>query len=344
MMFENINLEYSILLIKSIGKKSFQVLGDLVQKSRFTISRILPSAEQNFEAMKNIAQSFFDKKTELILIFDDTLIKKIHSRFMCGSGKFYDSKIGRRIMAYRLLCSAITDGNYIFPLQCLYLFSIEFQPEIMQSKCDIVKQMYLYAKAIFPNKKIIIAADGAFATEEILRWCIQNQILAEMRMAKNRTVWYKKQKQALSKIIDLQPKGRRMARTIQVSWHGLSLYITAQKRIDKHGNETVVYQVSTYQAKPSKHIAVYKKRWPIEKMFRTTKQHLGLQDCFSIKMDVQLNHITSVFLAYALLELERYVKKIPTPEAAIRSLKPRKVPFLKQRINRLGHIFGGFYA
>lgn len=344
MMFENINLEYSILLIKSIGKKSFQVLGDLVQKSRSTISRLLPSAEQNFEAMKNIVQKFFHKKSELILIFDDTLIKKMHSRFMRGSGKFYDSKIGRRIMAYKLLCSAITDGNYIFPLQCLYLFSTEFQPEIMQSKCDIVKQMYLYAKAIFPNKKIIIAADGAFATEEILTWCVQSQIPAEMRMAKNRTVWYKNQKQALSKIIDLQLKGKHKARTIQVIWHELSLYITAQKRVDKHDNETIVYQVSTYQAKPSKHVSIYKKRWPIEKMFRTTKQHLGLQDCFSTKMDVQLNHVTSVFLAYALLELERKVQKIKTPEDVIRWLKPRKVSFVKQRIARSGRIFSGIYA
>ena len=79
-------------------------------------------------------------------------------------------------------------------------------------------------------------------------------------------------------------------------------------------------------------------------MFRTTKQHLGLQECFSTKMDAQLNHVTSVFLAYALLELERKVQKLPTPEAAIRSLKPRKISSLKQRINRLGDIFRGSYA
>jgi hypothetical protein len=343
-MFENIHLEYSILLIKSIGKKSFQCLADLIGKSRSTISRILPSAEQNFESIKKIAQNFFHKKSDLILIFDDTLIKKTHSRFMRGSGMFYDSKIGRRIIAYRLLCSAITDGNYIFPLQCLYLFSPEFKPEIMQSKNDIVKQMYLYAKTIFPNKKLIIAADGAFATKETLTWCIKNQIPTEMRMAKNRTVWYKSEKQALSKISDLQPKGRQKARTIKAFWHDLPLFITAQKRTDKHGEETIVYQVSTYETKPSKHVAIYKKRWPIEKMFRTTKQSLGLQDCFSTKMDVQLNHVSSVFLAYTLLELQRKMQKFKTPEDVIRSLKLRSVPFLKQRINRLAGIFKGVYA
>lgn len=43
----------------------------------------------------------------------------------------------------------------------------------------------------------------------------------------------------------------------------------------------------------------YKKRWPIEKMFRTIKQHLGLQECQSTKMDTQLNHAAAVLLAYS---------------------------------------------
>src|ERR1700722_4970489 len=32
-------------------------------------------------------------------------------------------------------------------------------------------------------------------------------------------------------------------------------------------------------------------RWGIEKMHRTTKQSMGLQECFSTKIDTQFNHI-----------------------------------------------------
>ena len=343
-MFENINLEYSILIIKSIGKKSFQILGDCAQKSRSTISRLLPSSESNFATMQKIAQNFFKDKKELALAIDDTLVKKIYSRFMHGSGYFYDTKIGKSIMAYRLLCSAITDGNYIFPLQCLYLFSSEFKIEAAKSKADIVKQIIMLAIKLFPNKTIIVVADGAFATTEILKWCIINKISAEMRMHKNRKVFYKGQFFVISKIYNLIPRGRIMARTIQIVWHDLPLYITAQKRIDKHGDETIVYQVSTYKAKPSKHVANYKKRWPIEKIFRTTKQHLGLQECFSTKMHVQLNHVSAVLLAYSFLNLEQKTNHFSTPEEALRFLKSKKLPILKSRINRSGQIFGGLYA
>jgi len=51
-----------------------------------------------------------------------------------------------------------------------------------------------------------------------------------------------------------------MARTIQVVWHDIPLFITAQRRIDKHGEESIVYQASTYEAKPSEHVGNYKNR------------------------------------------------------------------------------------
>jgi len=103
----------------------------------------------------------------------------------------------------------------------------------------------------------------------------------------------------------IKPKVLQKSRTIHVVWHDIKLYLTAQKRIDKKGKETIVYQVSTYSAKPSQHVKMYKNRWPIEKEFRTTKQHLGLQECQSTKMKTQLHHAAAVFLAYAYLVVEQ---------------------------------------
>lgn len=54
------------------------------------------------------------------------------------------------------------------------------------------------------------------------------------------------------------------------------LDITAVRRIDKHGEESIVYQASTYREKPSEHIKNYKYRWPVEVFIRTTKQNIGL--------------------------------------------------------------------
>ncbi len=97
----------------------------------------------------------------------------------------------------------------------------------------------------------------------------------------------------------------------------------------KNGKESIVYQVSTYFAKPSKHVKTYKKRWPIEKMFRTTKQHLGLQECQSTKVETQLNHAAAVFLAYSYVVVQQKKKKFKTPEEALRAAKLKKECFFE---------------
>ena len=168
----------------------------------------------------------------------------------------------------------LTDGRNFIPLKCEYLFSIDFKEEQRPSKIEIIKQMITEAKNIFSDKEIVVALDGAFATVEILTWLLKSGIYAEMRMHKNRKVFFNNKHQVLAEIKELQLKGRYKARTIKVVWHELALYITAHKRIDKHNEATIVYQVATYQAAPSEHVSNYKKRWPIEKMFRTSKQFL----------------------------------------------------------------------
>lgn len=86
--------------------------------------------------MEKLAIDFFRNKKELVLAIDDTLIKKIYSTMMQGSGFFYDTKIGRTIRSYRLLCSAITDGKYVLPIKCAFLFDGKLLTEPITSKYD----------------------------------------------------------------------------------------------------------------------------------------------------------------------------------------------------------------
>ena len=166
-------LKYPILNLLSIGKKSFENLGQVIHKSGDTISRLLQPASISFKYTQYLCQSMFRDKRKLFCIIDDTLIK-----------------------------------------------------------------------------------------------------------------------------------GRQIARTISVLWHDMELEVTIVRHIDKHGDETIVFQVATYKALPHEHAANYKKRWAIEKMIRTSKQHLGLQDCYSKLLQTQHNHVASVLLSYALTQLD----------------------------------------
>lgn len=342
-MFLNTTTAYPILLIIST-KKSFEALGRFIGKTGKTICRWLKPACDYYAILLQLSIKEFATKQELILIFDDTLIQKIYSQLMEGSGRFYDTKLFRKIIAYKLLVAMLTDGIKFLPLSATFLFSNELVPDTKATKFEWIKKIILMVQKTFPKTHIIIAADGAFATKEFLRWCKENNIAIETRIRSNCVVEYQNATMRIRDIKSLMPKGRQMARTIKVLWHGIPLSITAQKRIDKRGNESIVFQASTFEAKPIRHVQIYRTRWNIEKMFRTTKQHLGLQECFARKMEHQESHVAAALLAYALLHLDQLKQKLPTPEAALRAAERKNGKPLKHYLQRLGRIIDIVYA
>ena len=217
-------------------------------------------------------------------------------------------------------------------------------PNPKETKYEWIKKIILKVKDLFPRTHIIVAADGAFASKDFLLWCVNNKVSAEVRMRSNCSVMYKNEKIRIRDIKELRPKGRQMARTTAVIWHGIPLFITAQRRIDKKGEESIVFQASTFEATPIRHVEIYQLRWNIEKMFRTTKQHLGLQECSARKMEIQESHIASVFFAYALLQCERKKQNLTTPKAALRAAERKKGKFLNRYIERLDRLIQDVYS
>jgi SRSO17 transposase len=341
-------LTYPILMLMSIGKKSFENLGKVINKSGDTAARLLQPAEESLKYAQSISQSIFQEKKKLYCIIDDTLIKKIFSRFMQGAGMFFDTKIGRRIMAYRLVVGMISDGKFAIPIECAYLFSKELTDElkdIFPSKEDIAKAIVKTAIRLFPNSKIIVVADGLYSTTNFLKWCVESKIAAEMRMHSNRVVEYNGARTTLRNLSkSIHPKGRQMMRTITAKWHDIDLEISIVRRINKHGEESIVFQCATYKATPKEHVKSYKVRWYVEKFNRTAKQKLGLQDCFSRSLQTQHNHVAAVLLSYALVQLEMKKYKLDTPEDAIRRSEKKNIASLLSRFNRLDEIFGEVHA
>ena len=343
MFIKNTLLAYPALLITST-KKSFAALGRKIKATGKTISKTLRDHCESYGVLENLAVKKFANKKELVLVFDETLIKKIYSRLMEGTGYFYDTGLFRRIMAYKLLAALLTDGSLTLPLSATFLFTKELVPNSKEDKSVWIKKIIMHVKGLFPKTRIIIAADGAFASKEFLRWCVDNGLPIEVRMRSNCRVDSKGVSLLIRDIKSLKPKGRQMARTIAVLWHGIPLFITAQRRIDKNGKETVVFQAATFKAKPMRHVTIYRCRWTVELMFRTIKQNLGLQQCLSRKIEMQRNHVASVLLAYALVQCDSQNRKLPNPEAALKNAELKKGPSLKRYISRLDNIINNANA
>lgn len=345
MIIPNTIAIYSFLTIATtLGKRSFENMGRLIKKSGDTVGRLLRPGLKSLEVSKEIAQQTFKDKKELLLLIDETTIKKIYSKLIEGTSWFFDTKIGRCINAYRLIVGAISDGKFTVPINAAFTFGKEFYNNPSKSQEATVRFFIATAQKLFPAKKIIAVLDGAFATVKYLKWAIENNIATEVRMHSNRMVEYNGKKIKVREIKGLRPKGRQMARTIQVVWQGLCLQLTAVRRIDKHGDENVVYQAATYKTSPHKHAKIYKHRWGIEKLFRTTKQSLGLQECFSKKIVTQFNHICAVLLAYSILQLEMKQHYYKNPETAIRAFNKKKPALTNSWIASLDQNNSAAYA
>jgi hypothetical protein len=318
MFLQNTVIGYSLLLLKSNEKRSFEGLGRIVEKSGDTIYRRLPTEEESAEQMAKNAQEMFRNKKTLTATLDDTLIKKNFAEHIEGTWPLCDAKNKRLINGYRLMAISVTDGKILMPIKCNIALPRELNLLPEQKKFFIIQQLILEVIRIFKDKEIVIAADGAFATKALLGWCSQMNIKIEVRMHSNRVVEHNGKKAVIRNMLLLKLNGLRLAHTIKVFWNGLWLFLTACRRIDKHGDETIVYQAANFEAQPRKHVQFYKNRWNTESLFRTTKQKLGLQECFSRKFDIQLRHMSAVLLAYSIAQLEAKKAHLEKPEDVIK--------------------------
>lgn len=312
-------LDYSKLLLTPFCVKNFSCLGRECRKSGDWVARLLDQVTLDNLEQVEVARLLSKNCSTVFYITDDTLLSKIYAEKIEGTWQIYSTVEGKCINGYRLLVGAIVCNGRIIPIHHNILLPKELCDDPSLDKTELVKKNVQDVIELFPDKRIIVVADGAFATIEMLRWCIENTIAIEMRMHSNRKVLFNGELVTLKKIKKIIPKGRQMGRTVKIEWYDLGLYVTAHRRINKHQVETVVYQVSTFKAKPGKHIKIYKQRWKIENLFRTLKQSLGLQDCQSTSFEKQHKHIKSTLVSYARLQLRAHINGYKTPEAALRA-------------------------
>lgn len=125
-----------------------------------------------------------------------------------------------------------------------------------------------------------------------------------------------------------------MARTISVVWYDMDLELTIVRRFDKNNKESIVFQIATYKALPREHVLNYKKRWQVELINRTTKQKIGIEECYSRKLEIQHRHVAAVLLAYTFAQIERMKSRLDSVEQALRRFEKKSANFLINRFTR----------
>lgn len=329
------------LLVSTAKRKTCEAIALAIGKSGDALLRLLNEGVATLEDLISIAKKIFVGKV-LYLIIDDTIIAKIHSKMIQGTSDNYDPSNGN---TYRSLCSVtamISDGYTAIPISQKIWTAKEFAADTYKKKSELSQELITIIRSYLDVKMFL--ADGLYATQEMMQWLISTHLPFEMRFHSNRVIEYRGKKIAIRDLLELKLTGKRVRRTICALWKGMSLYLTAVKRITKKGIITIVYQVSNYKASARQHAQWYGYRWKVEMFFRTSKQHLGLGDCQSRKNKSQHNHIMNVFFVYALLHVERKKLKLKNQEVTIKYLKRKSYEELLARFMRSDQIFDGAHA
>jgi SRSO17 transposase len=331
-------ITYPISLLLSNGKKTAESLSVVSGKSGDTILRMLDDKNVTPEELINIAISYFGTDF-LDVIIDDSTIEKMYSKLIEGSGDNYDSSQGRM---YRSLCTVVamlSNRRFAIPVKHEFWINKEIVGDEYKTKVVIAKEIISFIKQ-FVRIRVIIA-DGLYATQEMTEWIDEQGLIYEMRLHSNRLIYNDNEKEKV-KVRDYQPlkldKSRRR-KTVKCKWKGMTIYVTAIKRIDKKGNVTIVYQISNAKLSAREHANIYEYRWWVEIFFRTAKQSLGLSECQCRKSNRQKNHIYSVFLAYIFLQIERRTFHCKNPEDALRRLRRKSYRSIMRRLSSLDQIF-----
>jgi len=265
-MFANTNLVYPATVILSNNKKNFTAMASVRKVSGDTISRSLQPADASFQEMEILAQQQLKNEHQIFLLIDDTKLPKDDSKEIDGTDRHYDQKLRKKITAISMICFSVSDGEHNYPLGFEYLYGDFGREELKKSKekfitkQEIIQANIVRVQRLFSGKRIIILADGAFASIDLLMWLVNHNIDFEMRMHSNRCIMYNGHKSPIKNMKALTLRGRQMAKTIYASWHDIKLYITACKRINKNGKVTVIYLVSSIKDEPINHANLYKKR------------------------------------------------------------------------------------
>src|SRR5579872_578293 len=289
---------YISMLLASRERKNY---ASMARENNFTYKQVYVERKHAYQYVSECKKFLFDVAKDIssrdgddgYIIIDFSLLEKLYSQKIPFVTYDYDGSKKQISKGFSIGFVFWSNGKVTIPLDYdLWIRKKEIL-EGYRTKIEIAQELLLSIKAQgIPVKEALM--DGAFASEAMIKFLKTNDMRFTMRIPTNRVIQTEKEKNQLSKHSELQMKGNERYKTIQGSYKGEQLFFTAHKRNGKNDTKEVVFIVSDVERKPKEHVQEYDDRWPAEKYFRSSKQHIGISQCQSTDSDKQEFHIFSV--------------------------------------------------
>lgn len=253
---------------------------------------------------------------------DETMIDKMFSEQIEAVAYNWNSIYGDTMKGYSIVAAAITNGKITIPITFKTWYSEKDFPDKHKTRIELAQILMIEIQKIAPE--IMFLMDGAFSSEGMISFCRKHKMKYCMRFHSNKKVIIRGQESQLRKHEYIKISSNRRCRAVKCYYKTEEVFVVAFKRKDKKDRIKIIYLVTSERDNPRRTIRAYEKRWGIEKVFRTTKQHLGLRDCQARSTAKQETHIFAVFVAYAFLAIQKNNYRAKNPEQILHKIRRLK--------------------
>lgn len=317
---------YVTSLLLSTGKKNCSSMAEDLGISYHSIYSYFDVAAAQEKYIKNflirVIKSYATKGNPGILIVDCTQLVKLYAKKKGCICYDYNSSMSLVLKGMSCVTTAWTNGKILIPLDFGFWIrkkDLNDDPKY-KKKTDIAKELITLWKDKIPFR--YVALDGDYGNESFLYFLHKTRLKYSIRMPKNRVVVINGIATQLKNHNAFKLVKNERYKTAKGTYKGIPAFFTCHKRRGKKGSKQIVFVISNLEnLTPKQHILAYEHRWPIEKFFRTSKQHLGIHHCQSASPQKQRAHIFAIFLAFSELEMLKIDKKKKSPEQALKIIK-----------------------
>jgi len=282
---------------------------EFLQRSDELLTRAL-----RFYAMKLVAL-LYQTGEVLYVILDDSKTAK-RGKHVQAAFRMFDHTTQRFLWGHQFVCVTLLYRGIAIP----------YAIELYRSKDDCRKRHLPFRKltqiaedliASLPDfgvKRVYVLADTYYASKQIIRTVRAQGFHFVSFLKSNRRLLIDGRRSSVSKFlkqsfrktrkrwISLSPTRRGRYATVQQECYLPGIGDVSVVFSQKKGRRTVLALFTTDRALTTKEIiAIYRKRWSIEVLFKQTKQYLGLTAYHHRDEHAVRTHLQLVLLAYALL-------------------------------------------
>lgn len=314
---------YILGLLLSTCRKNCVCMSSNLDVSYNSIHKYFDEFEHIKRDLKNfliaVANLYATEKNPGTLVIDATQIQKLYAKNIGALCYDFNNSIKRVTKGLTCVTAAWTNGKILVPLD----FDFWVREKDLKDKEKYKKKTALTKDLILELKDKIafayISLDGEYGNMLFLKFLHENALYYCIRMPRNRKVIINGLELKLNDQPTLKQIRNSRYKTTKGIYKGIPAFFTSHKRKGKNGTKQVVFIVSNLDGlSPKGYVEAYSLRWPVEKMFRTLKQSLGLQQCQSVSEEKQRAHIFATFLAFTELEIQKINKKKKSPEQILK--------------------------